>query len=219
MTTKIKITGCRDPRRWYAGLIGQTVPYLNEASNGEWKSRQPGGPVNFVQYYDGELIEEENVNMKVESIRDRFTPETHKTRCGAEWRWLDVKGKHLIAVEVLETVENIFAVNIDGVTTLLLGMYIQDTDLSSYNLTPIQHPPVELPTNLQPEICYAAMYKNGKWVVAETLLFKDDNCWGGERMTPLSLAALILPKDPAGWENSLHKLVDGVWERVNNGVC
>ena len=42
--------------RWYRGLIGQTVPYLRDVGN-EWKSREPAGYVNFVQYDDGEIVE------------------------------------------------------------------------------------------------------------------------------------------------------------------
>lgn len=56
---KILITGCRDGMRWYRDKIGQTVPYLGDVGN-EWKSRECAGYVNFVQYYDGEIIESED---------------------------------------------------------------------------------------------------------------------------------------------------------------
>ena len=59
---KLLITGCRDPMRWYASLIGETVPYLGDMGD-EWKSREPAGYVNFVQYYDAEVIREENVDV------------------------------------------------------------------------------------------------------------------------------------------------------------
>jgi hypothetical protein len=50
------IKQCPDPCRWYAGLIGQTVPFLGDVGN-EYKSREPEGYINFVQYADAELIE------------------------------------------------------------------------------------------------------------------------------------------------------------------
>jgi hypothetical protein len=51
------IKQCPDKMRWYAGLVGQTVPYLGDVGN-EYKSREPEGFINFVQYADAEIIEE-----------------------------------------------------------------------------------------------------------------------------------------------------------------
>lgn len=42
--------------RWYRDLIGQTVPFLGDVGT-EYKSREPAGFVNFVQYEDAEIIE------------------------------------------------------------------------------------------------------------------------------------------------------------------
>lgn len=53
---KLLIKQCPDPLRWYASLIGQTVPYLGDVG-GEYKSREPDGYVNFVQYADAEIVD------------------------------------------------------------------------------------------------------------------------------------------------------------------
>lgn len=53
---KLLIKHCSDPFRWYAGLIGQTVPFLADMGN-EYKSREPDGFVNFVQYEDADIVD------------------------------------------------------------------------------------------------------------------------------------------------------------------
>lgn len=50
------ITGCKDSLRWYAGLIGQKVVNLGYVGNGEYRSRQPDGYINFVQAEDCETV-------------------------------------------------------------------------------------------------------------------------------------------------------------------
>ena len=55
---KLLITSCKDPLRWYASLIRETVAYLGDMGD-EYKSREPAGYVNFVQYCDAEIIEED----------------------------------------------------------------------------------------------------------------------------------------------------------------
>ena len=51
------IVRCGDSLRWYAGLVGKQVPYLGDAGCGEYKSREPGGYVNFVQQADAEIVD------------------------------------------------------------------------------------------------------------------------------------------------------------------
>ena len=48
----LRITGCTDRQMWYAGLVGQLVPY--EADDGQYgyRSREPAGYVNFVRRED-----------------------------------------------------------------------------------------------------------------------------------------------------------------------
>jgi len=55
---KLLIMQCPDRMRWYAGLVGQLVPYLGDAG-GEYKSREPGGYINFVQYADAKIVKTE----------------------------------------------------------------------------------------------------------------------------------------------------------------
>lgn len=53
-TFQLRITGCRDSMMWYAGMVGQTVPYL-----GRWpesfKSREPAGFINRVEFHDAQV--------------------------------------------------------------------------------------------------------------------------------------------------------------------
>ena len=56
LVQRLRITGCTDGMRWYASLIGQTVPFLGDVGN-EYKSREPDGFVNFVQYSDAEIVD------------------------------------------------------------------------------------------------------------------------------------------------------------------
>lgn len=50
-----RITKCRDPLMWYAGLVGELVPYC-----GRWpeayKSREPAGYINRVEFEDAEIV-------------------------------------------------------------------------------------------------------------------------------------------------------------------
>ena len=52
----LKIIKCSDPIRWYANLIGQTVPYVGD-SMCEYMSQDRVGCVNYVQYEDAELVD------------------------------------------------------------------------------------------------------------------------------------------------------------------
>lgn len=52
----LRITSCRDPLMWYAGLVGQVVPLVREEADCYW-SREPAGFVNIVRKEDAELIE------------------------------------------------------------------------------------------------------------------------------------------------------------------
>lgn len=61
MSKTILITRCTDPMKWYAGLIGQEVPYIRTVTSYpkgtfEYQSREPAGYSNFVSMTDGEII-------------------------------------------------------------------------------------------------------------------------------------------------------------------
>ena len=47
---------CPDPMRWYSELVGERVPYLGDVGT-EYKSREPAGYINFVQYDDADIVE------------------------------------------------------------------------------------------------------------------------------------------------------------------
>ncbi len=53
---KLLIKKSSDPQRWYSKLVGKTLPFLGNAGNGEYKSREPSGYVNFVRQGDAEII-------------------------------------------------------------------------------------------------------------------------------------------------------------------
>jgi hypothetical protein len=52
----LKITQCPDRSRWYAGKIGDTVPFLGDVGN-EYKSIEDDGYINFVQYDDAVIVD------------------------------------------------------------------------------------------------------------------------------------------------------------------
>jgi len=55
---RLLITACIDPMRWYANLVGQCVPFLADVGT-EFKSREPAGYVNYVQYGDAVVIDDD----------------------------------------------------------------------------------------------------------------------------------------------------------------
>lgn len=55
---RLLITGCGDSMRWYADLVGQCVPLLADVGT-EFKSREPAGYVNYVQYGDAVVIDDD----------------------------------------------------------------------------------------------------------------------------------------------------------------
>lgn len=50
------IKQCPDGMRWYFNMIGETVAYLGDVGD-EYKSREPAGHINFVQYADADILE------------------------------------------------------------------------------------------------------------------------------------------------------------------
>lgn len=52
------IKQCPDGLRWYRDLVGQCVPFINDTGT-EYRSREPAGYTNFVQYEDAEIVEEQ----------------------------------------------------------------------------------------------------------------------------------------------------------------
>lgn len=64
MAKELLIHQCPDPMMWYAGKVGQRVPYL-----GEWrdtpdvyKSREPAGYVNIVKKSDATIVDSDDLN-------------------------------------------------------------------------------------------------------------------------------------------------------------
>ena len=60
MSKALLITQCKDPLRWYANMIGQLVEYGGDAGNGEYRSREPEGYINFVLHSDSKIVEVSN---------------------------------------------------------------------------------------------------------------------------------------------------------------
>lgn len=52
----LRIKQCRDPLMWYAGMVGQDVPFC-----GQWpeayKSREPAGYINRVEFDDADVVD------------------------------------------------------------------------------------------------------------------------------------------------------------------
>jgi hypothetical protein len=145
-------------------------------------------------------------------IKQKFDPSTHRTVGGFSWRWLDVLDQLAIAVATVEAEREVvvFIRGSDGKAINGEGDRRRDFDL-----IPITHKPVDLPTNLREEIKYAA-WSNGS------------NCWFGYKNEPIKckygfsgeaggiswpLSCFDIHKDPAGPENSLHIRTKDGWER------
>ncbi len=56
----IKIISCDDSKKWYASLVGQVVPLIEEEEQ-EYKSREPSGFINFVSKSDAEVTEANSI--------------------------------------------------------------------------------------------------------------------------------------------------------------
>lgn len=57
MSKVLLITQCNDPLRWYADKVGQIVRYDGDAGNGEYRSRENQGYINFVLHSDSKVVE------------------------------------------------------------------------------------------------------------------------------------------------------------------
>lgn len=55
---QLRIIRCTDSLMWYAGLVGQTVPYLGRCTDG-YHSREPAGYRNIVRLDDAEIVDVE----------------------------------------------------------------------------------------------------------------------------------------------------------------
>jgi hypothetical protein len=53
---ELLIVRCRDNLKWYAGLIGKTVPFL-AVEGKEYRSMQPEGYINYVSCDDAIIVE------------------------------------------------------------------------------------------------------------------------------------------------------------------
>lgn len=53
----LRITGCSDAQRWYAGMEGAHVPCVGYSSRDGWKSLESSGFVNFVRDQDAIPVE------------------------------------------------------------------------------------------------------------------------------------------------------------------
>lgn len=50
------ITKCSDPQMWYAGKVGQEVPYLGSWPGEGYRSREDSGFVNLVKFTDARVV-------------------------------------------------------------------------------------------------------------------------------------------------------------------
>jgi hypothetical protein len=61
MVELVKVTGCKDPHRWYADYVGMTFvrlkDFMSPAGTSEWKVRTLDGTSNFIQTCDGHIVE------------------------------------------------------------------------------------------------------------------------------------------------------------------
>ena len=154
-------------------------------------------------------------------IKQKFDPSTHMTVCGAAWEKLPIDLG--VPMEMI----------IKSKDPLCSGDFILWVDSKGYarnrgghrwvgyDLIPITHKPVDLPTNLREEIKYAAMDKDDRWYGFSTKPSsinppsKDGEWWEDGRVNEQhDLFCHNIQTDPAGWENSLHIRTEDGWKRV-----
>jgi len=56
-TKMLKILKCSNSMMWYAGKVGETVPFIRDVGN-EYLSREPSGLVNIVSYDDAVIVDD-----------------------------------------------------------------------------------------------------------------------------------------------------------------
>ena len=135
----------------------------------------------------------------MDDIKDKYKPETHQTVCGMPWRWLDVIGDDLIAIRFSDVCEIAGRLDDSGVFESFIG---PETPAGGFNLIPIKHDPVKLPTNLKPEFKYmrqVCLMSGGLMLFAGS---REDMTDG----TPIT--CLDIPNDPAGYGHSEHMRIN-----------
>lgn len=71
---KLYIKSCSDPRMWYASKIGSTVPYLGGAGKCcKHMAREDTGHINFVEYKDADIVDEDFTHEFSDVSEARFT--------------------------------------------------------------------------------------------------------------------------------------------------
>ena len=117
------IKQCPDGLRWYRDLVGQCVPFINDTGT-EYRSREPAGYTNFVQYEDAEIVEEQKTMMQITEKKTTLLENSGMNKVGyilqdaegknayvesAAVRWLNAKQRdEFMFPENKETPEIIF---------------------------------------------------------------------------------------------------------------
>lgn len=57
----LRVVKCTDGRKWYRNMIGEIVPN-HGLSQGEYRSVEPDGYINFISPEDCEVIQDNNVS-------------------------------------------------------------------------------------------------------------------------------------------------------------
>ena len=83
MAYQLQIVKFSDPAMWYAGLVGQCVPFLGEWRGEGYRSREPNGYVNIVRYADARIVDDNGKPMPVEK---QFAREIIRLQNWAGWR-------------------------------------------------------------------------------------------------------------------------------------
>ena len=150
----------------------------------------------------------------VGDIKQKFDPSSHATRCGKPWRWLDIKGRNnLMAVDKGRS-EILLFIDFSGKAVNVVGA---PQSIEAYDLIPITHRPVDLPTNLRKEIKYAAWSSSlSDWAGYSSKPIKRGAGFNQVQCFKFwQLDCFSIPEDPAGPENSLHIRTKNGWERCS----
>jgi hypothetical protein len=148
--------------------------------------------------------------------RNATNPDTHQTRCGAPWKVLDAVvpcGTLAAVMPDGHEYDDVVWLSDDGIATNLAG-----GTRPEYDLIP-KATLIDIPT-LRPEIVWVAMDRLGTWVgynreprrVLAGGVYIISEPPGGQSW---NLDCLGIKPDPMGWENSLHRQIDGKWVRCS----
>jgi hypothetical protein len=80
----LRITDCSRAHSWYADMIGQLVPCLGVWPGDAYKSLEPAGYINRVEFSDAVVVEVDSAGDAAQPARQKSSQEPAEARQTAE---------------------------------------------------------------------------------------------------------------------------------------